>query len=195
MASLAGRVAGDKTGPASRAGFAAGHEAGIDHLAADSPQAAPDLLDRGHLGGREAVRSIRAATEQCLGVEFAAPRIVQHPILDSVQRVALFVHGVGQDVDLVRRNIAIAIHRQHRPEVAADVVMRPIVRRVAGDDAVEVGRIALGFDHRFVAALGASTEIGVGRLSIVKRVENQLVGLRQQVGGAVGEIDDAFVGA
>ena len=160
MAALAGRVAGDIAGPAARTRFAAGHQSGIDHLTLGGPQAAPDLLHRCHLRAREALRCVRAFAEQCLRVEFAAARIVQHAVLDPIERVALLVHGVGQNMNLVGRDVAVAIHRQRHPEMAADIVMGPVVRGVACDDAVEIGRIALGFDHRFVAALRASTEIG-----------------------------------
>ena len=77
--------------------------------------------------------------------------------------------------------------------MAADVVMGPVVGGIARDDAVKVGRIALRFDHGFVAALRASIEIGVRRLRAVERLENHLVGFRHQMSGAIGKIHDAFV--
>ena len=77
--------------------------------------------------------------------------------------------------------------------MAADIVMGPVVGWVARDDAVEIGRIPLRFDHRFVAALRASTEIGTSRLCAVERFEDHFVGFRHEMGCAVGKIHDAFV--
>ena len=56
----------------------------------------------------------------------AAARIVQHAILDAIQSVALVIDGVGQNMDLVRRNVTVAIHGQRYPEMAADIVMGPV---------------------------------------------------------------------
>ena len=56
MPPLAWRVAGDIAGPASRTGFAAGHQSGIDHLTFGGPETGPDLPHRRHLLAREALR-------------------------------------------------------------------------------------------------------------------------------------------
>ena len=131
--------------------------------------------------------------EQCFRVEIAAARIVQHSVLDAIQRVALVVDRVRQDMNLAGWDVAVAIHRQRDPEMAANVVVRPVVGRVARDDAVEIGRIPLRFDHRFVSALGASTEIGVRRLRAVKRPQDHFVGFGHQMRRPIGKIHDAFV--
>ncbi len=190
---FAGSFASDVGGPASGTRFPARHQPGINHLTLGGPEAGPQFLHASHLRGGETFRRLRSLAEQRLGIEFAAARIVQHSVLDPIQRVALIVDCVGYDVNFVDRNVRVAIHRKRRPKMAADVVMGPVVGRVARDDAVKIGRIALCFDHGFVAALGASVEIGASRLRAVERLENQLVGFGHEMRAAVGEIHDALV--
>src|ERR1700722_6518043 len=97
----------------------------------------------------------------------AAARIVQNSILDAVLRVTLVIDGVGKNMDFFGRNLAGTNHSKRCPEVAADIVMGPVIRWIAGNDAVKIGRIALRFNHRFMAALGTSGEISVDRLRAV----------------------------
>ncbi len=123
----------------------------------------------------------------------AAARIVQHSVFHAVQRVALVVHSVRKNMDFAGRNVTVACHGERRPEVAADIVMGPVIGWIAGDDAVKIGRVPLRFNHRLMAALGTSGEISVDRLRAVIGLENHLVGLRHQMRGAVGKIHDAIV--
>ena len=123
-----------------------------------------------------------------------APGIVENPVLHTVERVAGIVHRVRNYGNFSSRNITVALSIDtpaHR--CPPDIMPRPIIRRIAGDDAVKISRIALRFDQRFMTALRASAEVRMRRLRAVKRMQNGLVRFRHNVNRAIGKIDDALV--
>ena len=80
----------------------------------------------------------------------AAAGVAEHAVFHAVERVAFVVHGVREQGNFRGGDVAVAFHGHGGPEVAAGVVAGPVVGGVARDDAVEIGRIALGFDERFM---------------------------------------------
>src|SRR5258706_13867041 len=69
------------------------------------------------------------------------------------------------------------------------VEMRPVVGRIAGDDAVIVARVALRLRKGFQASLEAAAEIGMLRCSAIESANDGLVRLRGNVHGSMREID------
>ena len=195
------RLAAGHPGLPSAAGavLASGHETRKDDLAGRVAGAGPDVPDRLDLPRREAVGAVpaRRAGERA-GVEVARPRVVEHAVLQPVDRVAGGVHGVGQQWDLARREVAVRLaqRRERVPQVRPRVEARPVVGRIAGDDAVEVVRVALGFHQPLLAPLRAADIVGVGRVAIVEGAgDGPPVGGRQvqravsEVGHEVGTSD------
>src|SRR5437868_11057763 len=91
----------------------------------------------------------------------ATPRVVQNAIFDAVERIERVVDGFGNQRHFCGGNVAVSLHGARGPEMAAGVVARPVIRRVARDDAVEIARVTLRFDEGLVSALRAAVEICV----------------------------------
>ena len=122
----------------------------------------------------------------------AAAGVAEHAVFHAVERVAFVVHGVREQGNFRGGDVAVAFHGHGGPEVAAGVVAGPVVGGVARDDAVEIGRIALGFDERFMAALGTTVEVGMRGGVAVESVEDDLVGFRHDVHAAIGKVGDSL---
>lgn len=68
--------------------------------------------------------------------------------------------------------------------------MRPEIRGIARDNAVEVFGVALRFRQRLLSALRAAAEIGALRRGAIERANNRFIGLRGYMNGAMGEVDN-----
>ena len=87
----------------------------------------------------------------------AAARIVENPVLNSVDGIAGRVHRIPDHLQFGRRNVAGGIGKRglRDPQVAARIKMGPVVGGIAGDDPVVVARIALRLRQRFQTSLRA----------------------------------------
>ena len=81
--------------------------------------------------------------------------------------------------------------RQHGlriPQVGAGVESRPVVRRIARNQAVEIIGVALRFHQALLAALGAADIIGVGGRLSIESFGQRLAVARGQMQRAMAEI-------
>src|SRR5665213_1219241 len=90
------------------------------------------------------------------------------------------------------RQPAVALDRIRYPNVSAGVVARKPVGRVACDDAIEIGRIALHFRQRLLAAKGTTLEIGMRRRRAVIGLNDRLARERHFVHAALAVVNDAI---
>ena len=67
-----------------------------------------------------------------------------------------------------------------------------MIGRIAGDDAIEILRIALGFHQRFAPAVGAALEIGEFRRRARIGADDRLGGVGGFLEGAIAEVDLLF---
>src|SRR6185503_9655787 len=117
--------------------------------------------------------------------------ILQHAVLDSVERVTL-VHDRGVDRGELRdRNLRSRIFfkylvHAHRGYGAAG----PVQTRRAGDDAVEVSGVALRRNHGLASPGRAAREVGELRRLAIERVDQRLRGDRGFVHAAIGPVGD-----
>ncbi len=121
----------------------------------------------------------------------AAGRIIDQPVFQSIDRVAGIKHRLVDHGVLGRWNISGGILKAYvrqpqRPRVP------PEGCRIAGDDAVELVRIAIGLQKPFSAAARASIPVGVSRVATIKGAENRLCLDGHFMFRAVGEIDELF---
>ena len=131
-----------------------------------------------------------------LGSKWQAFWIEDHAIFDAIERIALvdetfdhrFPVAVGKSIVryrltllILRRNL---VERSRNPAVA-DARIAGAHGGRAGDDAVEIGRIALGHQHGFAAAGGTAGE--------VRMIDGLAVMLRHDSLGDFGDAADGDV--
>ena len=114
--------------------------------------------------------------------------IIDQPVLQSVDCVAGIQHRLVDHGVLGRWNIASGIFKAYvcqpqRPRVP------PEGRGIAGDDAIELVRIAISLQKPFSAAARASIPIGVSRVATIKGADDRLCLDGHFVFRAVGKID------
>src|SRR6267154_2778377 len=90
---------------------------------------------------------------------------------------------------LLRRDICVGVFEglngePERPSVAPDV------RRVAGNDAIELVGVAVGLQQACASAAGATRPIGIARLTTVEGFDECLSFDGHLMFGAVGEVDE-----
>ena len=187
------RRAGGPSRPAAGAVFRARHERRMHELAPGRAHAGLDVANRLHLLRREAGVGILAGlAQEHRRIELALARIVDHAVLDAVDQIAGICGRLAEDRRLGGWDVALRVlQRRHRiPEVRAGVEARPVVGRVAGDEAVEVLGIALRLHQTLLAALGAADVVGVLRRLAVIRARNRLAVHGRHVRAAMAEIGD-----
>src|SRR5690242_6299223 len=104
----------------------------------------------------------------------APPGIVQDAVFNSVKSVARVINRLGQRGDLACRNVAVTLRHRDHPEMA-DLVMRPEIGRIPGNDTVEVAGIALRLGEGFLAALRAAAEIRMRRTGSIERFDDRFI--------------------
>ena len=149
-----------------------------------------DLLERRGLRRSQTLRRIGprgAARHIARRIEVAAARVVDEPVGEPVDLVAFRHDALGDERQLLDRNRRFG----QRPLVPqrADREARLVDPRRVGDDAVEVLRVALGFDEALPApvrtGIPVRTRDGPG---IVPR-RDRLGGLGRHVDGPVRVVD------
>ena len=101
-------------------------------------------------------------------------RVVEHPVLDPVDKIALRHDGLAHELLQCRRNhgnrkiIRVRVHRLVDVRVASSELYGPVVRRSAGDDGVEV------VDGKIISASQGDNSLHV----MVDGVDRQAVKLR-----------------
>ena len=119
-----------------------------------------------------------------------ATRILDQAVSHAVETIACGHDGALDDGELggrdraVRRGQERAFVPHERGEQA-----RPVVRRGAGEDAVEVFRKALRLHQRFAAAVGAAVEVASLRVPAVERADDRFGLHRGFMHGAIPEVD------
>src|SRR3989454_9076906 len=187
------RAAGGPRRPTARSVFGARDKRRMHELAPGRAHAGPDFLDRLHLLRRKAGAGVLARlARQDRGVELALARIVDDAVDDAVDRVAGRCRRLAEDRRLARRDIALRVlQRGHRiPEVRAGVETRPVVRRIAGDEAVEVLGIALRLHQPLLPSLGTADVVGVLWTLTVEDAADLLAVHGSDMRAAVPEIRD-----
>ena len=121
----------------------------------------------------------------------AARRVFDDAILHAIERVAGGQRGGLNGRQFLRRNVAVLIAEQ-RQIVPSGVGQQvgPIVGGRAGDDAVVILGVALGFHERLAAAVGAGAEVGALRALAVEGVQDGLGFHGRFVDGAIAEVGD-----
>jgi hypothetical protein len=127
-------------------------------------------------------------------IEIAAARILEHAIGDAIERVTGAVDRGPDEFRLrgAELGAAGAVERVDHPEVRADFMVCLVVIRITGDDAVVVGRIALRFHQRFLAALRAADEITMAWILAVVRGGDGLARQCGNVDRAMPVVRDLF---
>ena len=108
-------------------------------------------------------------------------------------RVARGRHRIAENRRLVRGNVALGIlQRGDRiPQVRASIETRPVVRRITGDQTIEVVGIALRLHQTLLSAFGAADVIRIVRPLAVERARDGLaVDRGRHVRSAVPEVGD-----
>ena len=148
-------------------------------------------LRRRDLRGRQARRRVGAGALQHARVEAASRRILDEAVLDAVDRVARLHDRRVDHREFADRDDARLIleHRLRHPD-APRVEVRLRVRRRAGDDAVEILRIALRLDERLAAAGRAAVPVRSRRRAAVERGDDRLRLLGHVVLGSVRVVDE-----
>ena len=149
------------------------------------PRLGVDRLERGPLRLGEA--------RQRSDVHLAPARIVDQPVLHAVERVALRDDLRFHRLECVHRKqprAKVPRIRKHRlhvlDELRAD--RREVVRGRAGDDAVEIVRIALRFHHRLPSAVRAAGEVRLCFVRAVVAADDRLGDFRRAMHCEVAEI-------
>ena len=189
---------GDPHVPPAEVVLATERETGVDALAVDD-RPFVDLLDRQELSLGHAIIAtlVVGAARQLGGIELAAARIVQQPILDAVQLVAR-----GEDLLLEQRAVGVGDDgRREARGVGVDLLLvldepgadaRPVVRGRPGDDAVEIVGVTLRLHHALAASARAADEVRALGVLAIELLDDRLRGLRGQVHGAMAEVELAL---
>jgi hypothetical protein len=189
------RVWSDERRPAcpgaerSAGGFAPSLQAGVDARAgARVARPRVDLADRRHLRRRQAVRCVRARAQQRARIEPAGRRVVDNGGHDPR---AGSNRGPVDHRQLAQRDEArrVVEGRARLPHPGGRLV-RPVVRRGAGDDAVVVVGETLGLHERFMATVGAAGKVREPRRCAVEGRDDQLGGHRGDVVRPVAPVGD-----
>ena len=185
-----GHRSGDPDGPTAGLGLAAGSVSGED-LAVGIVPARVQLLERGYLRRGQATVLLRGLAEEHARIEVAARGIFDDAVLHAIERIASGQGGGLNGGQLLRRNEAVLIAEQREiiPSGVGQQV-RPIVGGRAGDDAVVILGIALGFHQRLAAAVGARAEVGTLGSLAVEGVQDGLGFHGRFVNGAIAEVGD-----
>src|SRR5262249_46677462 len=151
-------------------GFAARFESWKQRLTLRILRAFVNLAGGFRLSGRQARGRICILAEQRFRIEVALGRIFEHAVLYTVDGIASFEHCIvkqrvfrGRDIRGFRfvRNFG-------GPDLLA-LKMRGVIRSSSSDDAIVIGGVALGLDHRLAASGGASVPIGMLWLAAIIR--------------------------
>src|SRR5215471_21405914 len=139
----------------------------------------------------QTVWAIRPGTLDRLRIELALRRVLDHAVLDAVERVALRDGGLVQHDELVGRDQAglVLVRRLPEPDLAEGLTLREIRGR-ARDDGVEIDRIALRFGERLAAAGRTPVEVRPLRCIAVVRRGDRLCGYGHLVNGALLEVHE-----
>ena len=131
------------------------------------------------------------STSELRRIERAAARVVDDAVLQPVEAVARLDRRLREQRQLGGGMIGlpsapcVAIHECRNAERLADAV----VRRIAGDDAVVVVRVALRLGHRLVAAGRAADEVRRVGEPALRVADDQLRRVGHHVDRAVGPVD------
>src|SRR6185312_9324909 len=131
-----------------------------------------------------------AFAEELVGIEFAARGVFKDTVLRAVICVAGGEHsfvdyGVFRGGDVGGLVLVGGLFDPHGLRGAAG----PVEARGAGDNAVEIVGIALGFHHGGAAAGGATGPVRVFRGACVERGDDGFRGDGHFVGGAVAVVN------
>ena len=180
------RRAGDPRGPSLQLPFAAVRLAG-EQDAVPRARLRVDLLQRDPLRVGEAGHLVDR--------QGAAPRILHRPVFHAVERIARshdlrvdrFEH-IGRDER--RRGAGGKRRLRVLDELRADA--RPVHRRRACHDPVEIVGIAQRFHHRLTAAARTAAEIAAGGRGSVVAKDDGFRDVGRAVHGEVAEVDAAL---
>src|SRR5215467_13545610 len=139
----------------------------------------------------QTVWAIRPGTLDRHRIELALRGVLDHAVLDAVERVALGDGGFVQDDELIRRDQTglVPVRRLPKPDLAEGLTLREI-RGSTGDDGVEVERIALRFGERLASTGRTPVEVRPLRRVAVVRRRDGLRGHGHLVNGALLEVHE-----
>ncbi len=170
---LARLGAGNPRRPATHSGFASGQISREDGVAGGVTGSGIDEAELLDLGRGEARVGIRRLAEQDSGIEMALAGVVEHPIGDSVVRVAGGDNGIPDGRDFGWRDEGVFIRGLKEAEAAGEH-RGPVVGGRSGEDAIVILGITLGFHQRLAASVRASREIGPFQRLAVERLHDAL---------------------
>ena len=124
-------------------------------------QIAVNRVDGLDLRARQAIGAVRTRAFQRLGCEVARTWIRDESIGEPVQRITTLHHRVRQERDLPGREEMLRRRQQRLINKCASQLSQRAKRRIAGDDPVEVFRIALRLHQRLPSAIRTPIKIRV----------------------------------
>ena len=149
-----------------------------------------NLLERVDLRFGQTIGRVRSFADEHGRIERAGTRILDQAVGHAVEAIAGRHDGALDDWELRGRDRALR-RRQERafvPDEGGEQA-RPVVRRSAGQDAVEVFWKALRLHQRFAAAVGAPGEVAPLRVPAVERADDRFGLHRGLMHGAIPEVD------
>ena len=148
-------------------------------------------LRRGQARGVVAA-AVRTVAQQPGGIEGAAARIVDEAVFEPVDRITRLDRRPRQQRQLGGRNDrrAVASVGGHPRVEESEGLADPVVRRIAGDDAVVVVGKALRLGERLMPAARAADEVRVIGKAAGMVAHDQPGGFGHHVNRAIGPVDN-----